>query len=57
LTDYGVDVLAFGPHPDDVIGVSHGEPLRSPGVPGLVDPVRQFRDNPFPEAHAFEPLS
>ena len=39
-----------------MIGVSHGEPLRSPNVPGLVDPVRQFRDNPFPEAHAFEPL-
>jgi bacillithiol biosynthesis deacetylase BshB1 len=40
-----------------MIGVSRGEPLRSPSVPGLVDPVRQFRDNPFPEAHAFEPLS
>ena len=39
-----------------MIGVSHGEPLRSPNVPGLVDPVRQFRDNPFTEAHAFEPL-
>jgi bacillithiol biosynthesis deacetylase BshB1 len=40
-----------------MIGVSHGEPLRSPNVPGLVDPVRQFRDNPFAEAHAFEPLA
>jgi N-acetylglucosamine malate deacetylase 1 len=39
-----------------MIGVSHGEPLRSPNTPGLVDPLRQFRDNPFPEAHAFEPL-
>ena len=39
-----------------MIGTSHGEPLRSPNVPGLVDPLRQFRDNPFPEAHAFEPL-
>jgi bacillithiol biosynthesis deacetylase BshB1 len=39
-----------------MIGASHGEPLRSPNVPGLVDPVRQFRDNPFAEAHAFEPL-
>jgi bacillithiol biosynthesis deacetylase BshB1 len=38
-----------------MIGTSHGEPLRSPNVPGLVDPLRQFRDNPFPEAHAFEP--
>jgi len=39
-----------------MIGTSHGEPLRSPNVPGLVDPVRQFRDNPFTEAHALEPL-
>jgi bacillithiol biosynthesis deacetylase BshB1 len=39
-----------------MIGASHGEPLRSPNVPGLVDPIRQFRDNPFAEAHAFEPL-
>ena len=39
-----------------MIGTSHGEPLRSPAALGLVDPVRHFRDNPFPEAHAFEPL-
>jgi hypothetical protein len=39
-----------------MIGSSHGEPLRSPAVLGVVDPVRQFRDNPFTEAHAFEPL-
>lgn len=39
-----------------MIGASHGEALRSPSTPGLVDPVRHFRDNPFPEAHAFEPL-
>ena len=39
-----------------LIGVAHGEALRAPNVPGLVDPVRHFRDNPFPEAHAFEPL-
>jgi bacillithiol biosynthesis deacetylase BshB1 len=39
-----------------MIGTSHGEPLRSANVPGLIDPLRQFRDNPFPEAHAFEPL-
>ena len=39
-----------------MIGTSHGEPLRSPATLGLVDPVRHFRDNPFPEAHAFEPL-
>jgi N-acetylglucosamine malate deacetylase 1 len=39
-----------------MIGVSHGEALRSPNVPGLVDPVRHFRENPFSEAHAFEPL-
>jgi N-acetylglucosamine malate deacetylase 1 len=40
-----------------LIGVSHGEALRASGVMGLVDPVRHYRDNPFPEAHAFEPLA
>lgn len=40
-----------------MIGTSHGEPLRLAQVPGLVDPVRHFRDNPFSEAHAFEPLN
>lgn len=39
-----------------MIGVARGEPLRSPSTPGLVDPIRFLRDNPFPEAHAFEPL-
>jgi bacillithiol biosynthesis deacetylase BshB1 len=39
-----------------MIGTSHGEPLRSPAALGVIDPVRQFRDNPFPEAHAFDPL-
>ena len=39
-----------------MIGVSHGEPLRSAATPGLVDPVRHFRDNPFSQPHAFEPL-
>ena len=39
-----------------MIGTSHGEPLRSPAALGVVDPVRHFRDNPFTEAHAFEPL-
>jgi bacillithiol biosynthesis deacetylase BshB1 len=39
-----------------MIGTSHGEPLRSPATLGVVDPVRHFRDNPFTEAHAFEPL-
>jgi bacillithiol biosynthesis deacetylase BshB1 len=39
-----------------MIGTSHGEPLRSAAALGVVDPVRQFRDNPFTEAHAFEPL-
>jgi N-acetylglucosamine malate deacetylase 1 len=39
-----------------MIGTSHGEPLRSPATLGVVDPLRQFRDNPFPEAHAFEPV-
>ena len=40
-----------------MIGTSHGEPLRAAAVPGLVDPVRHFRDNPFHEAHAFEPVT
>jgi bacillithiol biosynthesis deacetylase BshB1 len=39
-----------------MIGVSHGEALRAPNVLGVVDPLRLLRDNPFPEAHAFEPL-
>jgi bacillithiol biosynthesis deacetylase BshB1 len=39
-----------------MIGQSHGEPLRSPAALGMVDLVRHFRDNPFTEAHAFEPL-
>jgi bacillithiol biosynthesis deacetylase BshB1 len=38
-----------------MIGTAHGEPLRAVAVPGLVDPVKHFRDNPFPGAHAFEP--
>jgi bacillithiol biosynthesis deacetylase BshB1 len=37
-----------------MIGASHGEPLRTYAVPGLVDPVRHFRDNAFADAHAFE---
>jgi bacillithiol biosynthesis deacetylase BshB1 len=39
-----------------LIGVEPGEALRAPNVPGLVDPVRHFRENAFPEAHTFEPL-
>jgi len=39
-----------------MIGAAAGEALRSAATPGLVDPLRHFRDNPFPEAHAFEPL-
>lgn len=39
-----------------MIGTSHGEPLRAPNVPGIVDPVAHFRQNPFSEAHAFEAL-
>jgi hypothetical protein len=39
-----------------MIGTSHGEPLRALALPGLADPVRHFRDNPFADAHAFEPL-
>jgi N-acetylglucosamine malate deacetylase 1 len=40
-----------------MIGASHGEALRAPNTPGLVDPLRHYRDNPFSEAHAFEPLA
>ncbi len=39
-----------------MIGVSHGEALRAVMTPGLVDPVRHFRDNAFGNAHAFEPV-
>jgi bacillithiol biosynthesis deacetylase BshB1 len=39
-----------------MIGKSHGEPLRTVMTPGLVDPLRHFRDNPFDTAHAFEPV-
>ncbi|MFN7966817.1 MAG: bacillithiol biosynthesis deacetylase BshB1 [Acidobacteriota bacterium] len=39
-----------------MIGVAQGEPLRTVATPGLVDLVKQFRDNPFSDAHAFEPL-
>jgi N-acetylglucosamine malate deacetylase 1 len=37
-----------------MIGTTHGEPLRAAAMPGLVDPVRHFRENPFSGAHAFE---
>jgi len=39
-----------------LIGTTHGEALRSVATPGLVDVVKHFRDNPFHEPHAFEPL-
>ena len=39
-----------------MIGVTHGEAVRTAMTPGLVDPVRHFRDNPFAGAHAFEPV-
>lgn len=37
-----------------MIGATHGEAVRSPTTPGLVDPLRHARDNPFTEAHAME---
>jgi bacillithiol biosynthesis deacetylase BshB1 len=37
-----------------MIGATHGEAVRTAMTPGLVDPVRHFRDNPFAGAHAFE---
>lgn len=39
-----------------MIGTSHGEALRAAGVLGIADPVAFYRQNPFTEAHAFEPL-
>lgn len=39
-----------------MIGTAHGEPLRSVASLGVVDLVKQFRDNPFCDAQAFEPL-
>lgn len=39
-----------------MIGVSHGEAFRLANVLGLSDPIRHFRDNPYSQAHAFEPL-
>ncbi len=37
-----------------MIGTSHGEAVRVQMTPGLADPVRHFRENPFAGAHAFE---
>jgi N-acetylglucosamine malate deacetylase 1 len=37
-----------------MIGATHGEPLRAASVMAVVDPVRQFRDNPNQAPHAFE---
>jgi N-acetylglucosamine malate deacetylase 1 len=37
-----------------MIGVAHGEPLRSANVLGVVDPIKQIRDNPFVNPQAFE---
>jgi bacillithiol biosynthesis deacetylase BshB1 len=37
-----------------MIGTAHGEPLRMAAMLGVVDPLRQLRDNPFPAPHAFE---
>jgi bacillithiol biosynthesis deacetylase BshB1 len=39
-----------------MIGTPYGEPLRTAAVMGIVDPIRHFRDNPFADAHAFEPV-
>jgi len=38
-----------------LIGVRHGEALRTMQTPGLVDPLAHFRSNPFVLPHAFEP--
>jgi LmbE family N-acetylglucosaminyl deacetylase len=66
VTDHGVDVLAFGPHPDDVELRCGGTVIRLGQLGGDADPTpissprateatEALRDNPFPEAHAFEP--
>lgn len=39
-----------------MIGATHGEALRMPNTPGLVDLVGHLRANPFSESHAFEPF-
>ena len=46
MTPYGVDALAFGPHPDDAELFCGGTLIR----------LAELGYNPFPEAHAFEPL-
>ena len=43
-------------HRGAMIGTTHGEALRMPNTPGIVDPVRFLRENPFGQAHAFEAL-
>lgn len=43
-------------HYGSLIGVAHGEPIRSLNTPGLADPVDHFRRNAFPEAFAFEAI-
>jgi LmbE family N-acetylglucosaminyl deacetylase len=46
-------------HTTGVVDLTRGEKASHgdrPSTPGLVDPIRHLRDNPFPEAHAFEPL-
>ena len=37
-----------------MIGTSHGEALRLASAMGVVDPIRQLRDNPYWTPHAFE---
>ena len=40
-----------------MIGTTHGEALRMAAMPGIVDPIKQLRDNPFWSPHAFEALT
>ena len=39
-----------------MIGRSHGEPLRSPQMLALPDPLQHFREHAVTEAHAYEGL-
>lgn len=39
-----------------MIGTRAGEPFCAANTLGLVDPLAHFRQNPFPQAHAFEAL-
>lgn len=49
-------IFARDRHRGSMIGATHGEALRMPNTPAIVDPVKFLRENPCGEAHAFEAL-